>query len=309
MVEYDEQSNYCYFNPHTLEETAQYFLLGTLIGLAIYNGTILDIPFPPFLFKKLLRRDATTGHGDGDTIATTSNAMEYSLEDLGHWRPSLARGFRQLLEYDSSVEDDLALTFLIEVDRYGHHVSIPLAGTNPDKPVTNANRAQYVQAYMQYIMHDSVARQFEPFKRGFIAVCGGNALSLFQPEELELLVRGSDEGLDVDVLKAVSVYEGWSASNPADTVPVLRWFWKFFASLDHKDQRTLLGFITGSDRVPALGEANLIIKLQYGGEDNERFPVARTCFNALQLYSYDQEEILREKLWRAVTESEGFLLK
>lgn len=256
-----------------------------------------------------MRRDGSAAHGEGEAFATSSNATDCSINDFAQWRPSLAHGFRQLLQYDGDVENDLALTFTLETDRYGQLTSVPLAGKSADTPVTNENREQYVRAYMSFMMHDSVSRQYEPFKRGFFAVCGGNALSLFQPEELELLVRGSDEALDIDVLKAVSVSEGWSFVDATAHEPVLGWFWDFFASLQYKDQRRLLGFITGSDRVPALGEANLVIKLQYGGGDPMRLPVARTCFNALQLPSYASEQDLREKLWQAVTESEGFLLK
>ncbi len=36
---------------------------------------------------------------------------------------------------------------------------------------------------------DSIARQFGPFRRGFLRLCGGAALRWFSPSELELLVR------------------------------------------------------------------------------------------------------------------------
>ena len=37
--------------------TEEYMLLGKLMGLAVYNGVILDIQFPTVLFKKLLNED------------------------------------------------------------------------------------------------------------------------------------------------------------------------------------------------------------------------------------------------------------
>ena len=33
-----------------------YALIGILCGLAIYNGTIIDLPFPLALYKKLLNK-------------------------------------------------------------------------------------------------------------------------------------------------------------------------------------------------------------------------------------------------------------
>lgn len=134
-------------------------------------------------------------------------------------------------------------------------------------------------------------------------------MSLFGPEEIELLVRGSDEPLDVQALKAVAIYDGWSSSNPAETDVVVRWFWSFFEKLSPLEQRMLLSFITGSDRIPAMGATNLTIKVVCLGGDSDRFPVARTCFNQICLWKYKRREKLEKLLWRAVSESEGFGLK
>lgn len=51
---YDE-SRLLWFNALTFEDDmAMYGLIGILCGLAIYNGTIIDLPFPLALYKKLL---------------------------------------------------------------------------------------------------------------------------------------------------------------------------------------------------------------------------------------------------------------
>ena len=68
-------------------------------------------------------------------------------------------------------------------------------------------------------------------------------------------------------------------------------------------------FITGSDRVPAIGSATMKFKITYGGEDCDRFPQAHTCFNQLVLYRYRGKDRLKDMLFRAVYESEGFGLK
>lgn len=244
--------------------------------------------------------------------------LQYTLEDLAEWRPSLARGLRQLLKYDGNVKDTFCRDFCIEVERYGSTSQIELCPNGARRAVTNANRHEFVDLYIRYLLDTQVARQYEPFKRGFFTVCGGNALSLFQPEEIELLVRGSDEPLDVPSLKAVAIYEGWhvgsgearrAITNPAKQLPLLRWFWDFFCDAAPGDQRKILSFITGSDRIPAVGAANLVIKVCFGGKDASRFPIARTCFNQLLLFKYESREELERKLWMAVCESEGFGLK
>ncbi|KAH0544830.1 hypothetical protein FGG08_001059 [Glutinoglossum americanum] len=306
MFVYDEDSHHCYFNPNSFETSDQFFLVGVVLGLAIYNSTILDVALPPFAFKKLL---ASAPSLSGPTTFSFRPAPSYTLEDLRELRPSLANGLRQLLEFDGNVEETFCRDFVAEVDRYGQVMQIPLCPGGETRSVTNASRQEFVDLYIHYLLDTSVARQFEPFKRGFYTVCGGNALSLFRPEEIELLVRGSDEPLDILSLRAVAIYENWGIVSPGDTEPLIRWFWEFFETANPRNQRKLLGFITGSDRIPAMGTTSLVIKIVCLGEDSERFPVARTCFNALCIWRYRTRDKLERKLWTAVTESEGFGLK
>lgn len=302
---YDDDSQYCYFNPYCFESSEQFFLVGVLLGLAIYNSTILDVPLPPFAFKKLL---ASAPPGGVHTSSTPRLPFVYTLEDLAEYRPALAKGLRSLLEYDGDVEDVFCRDFVVEMDRYGQNIEVPLCSNGKQRPVTNRNRREFVDLYVRYLLDTAVSRQFEPFKRGFFTVCGGNALSLFRPEEIELLVRGSDEPLDINSLRAVATYEHWSCPEP-EKEPVVVWFWEFFSCVSPQHQRKILSFITGSDRIPAMGATNLIIRLVCLGSDTSRFPTARTCFNMVALYRYSTKEEFQEKFWRAVIDSEGFGLK
>ena len=265
---YDEDSSFCYFNPYCFESSEQFFLVGILLGLAIYNSAILDVAFPPFAFKKLLASAPAT---NTPHTATPKVAPVYTLEDLAEIRPALAKGLRQLLEYDGDVEQTFCLDFVAQTDRYDETVSVPLCPSGERKPVTNSNRREYVELYIRYLLDTAVARQYEPFKRGFFTVCGGNALSLFRPEEIDLLIRGSDEPLDITALKAVAVYENWASNRPAEDEPQVRWFWQTFERANPKDQRKLLAFITGSDRIPAMGATNLVLKIvKMGGPPGRR---------------------------------------
>ena len=123
------------------------------------------------------------------------------------------------------------------------------------------------------------------------------------------MVRGSDEALDIGSLKVVAEYDNWGVPNPAETEPIIQWFWETFESATPNDQRKLLLFITGSDRIPAMGAASLTIRISCLGEDCGRYPTARTCFNVLTLWRYPTRRRLEELLWTAVYESEGFGLK
>ncbi|KAF9317747.1 putative E3 ubiquitin-protein ligase [Podila horticola] len=287
MFVYDDQSSYCWFNPASFESLDQFYLVGVVIGLAIYNSTILDLPLPLAVYKKLLNTPVT-------------------LEDLATFRPDLAKGFDQLLNYeDDDVEDVFCLNFVGSYEAYGESVEVPLMPDGGNIPVTNHNKQQYVERYANFIMNSSISDQFESFRRGFYLVCGGHALSLFRPEEIEFLVRGSAEPLDIDQLRSVTVYEGFN-----DEHEVIKNFWSIFKEFDDKNQRRLLQFITASDRYPATGIANLSFKITcMGSHDSQRYPTTHTCFNQLCLYNYKGRDKLKNMLMRAMNESEGFGVK
>ncbi|KAG8531097.1 uncharacterized protein KY384_004454 [Bacidia gigantensis] len=303
---YDEDSQNCYFNSQTFETSDQFFLVGALLGLAIYNSTILDVALPPFAFRKLLASAPTY---TGPSTFSSRPIHASSLDDLAEFRPVLAQGLRKLLEYDGDVESTFLRDFVAATERYGQIQYVPLCHNGEHRPVTNSNRREYVDLYVRYLLDTSVSRQYDPFKRGFFTVCGGNALSLFRPEEIELLIRGSDEPLDVATIRAVAIYDGWGVGvEPADQIPV-KWFWEEFEGAQPKDQRKLLSFITASDRIPAMGATSLVIKIVCLGDYTKRYPIARTCFNMIGLYRYRSKEAFGSMLWRAVYEGEGFGMK
>jgi hypothetical protein len=61
----------------------------------------------------------------------------------------------------------------------------------------------------QWLLVDSISKQFNAFAKGFFSVCGGPALELFKPQELELLICGSPT-LDFHALEDVAILEDGS---------------------------------------------------------------------------------------------------
>jgi len=329
---YDQESKLCYFNPNTFETSDKYYLVGVLLGLAIYNSTILDVPLPTFAFRKLLASmpTASSSHSSSNSKPGTPGSshrpkMTYTLDDLAEYRPSLASGLQKLLEFDGDVESTYCWSFFVPIESYGKITTHPLIQNGKNKPVTNANREEFVRLYVHFLLDTAVTRQFEPFQRGFYTVCAGNALSLFRPEELSLLIRGSDSAtIDVETLRSVAQYENFRSSispyeiikSPGREVQVVRWFWEYFRTCPPPKQRRILQFITASDRVPAVGSAGLIIKIVAGGDgtgleqgEEMRFPVARTCFNQITLWGWKSRQALFEKWDLALEGCEGFGLR
>ena len=56
MFKYDRQLRTFWFNWTSMEAEHEFFLVGSVLGLAIYNGVILDVHFPMLVYKKLLNR-------------------------------------------------------------------------------------------------------------------------------------------------------------------------------------------------------------------------------------------------------------
>lgn len=199
MFKYDADSNLCWFNPGYQDvDGDEYFLVGVVVGLACYNAATLDIPLPTAVYKKLMNEPV-------------------GLEDLPF--PALARGLKQLLDYDGSdVEDVFCRSFVGEVDEWGEVREIELVPGGANKMVNNDNRQEFVERYTAFLLTTSIAEQFRAFSAGFSLVTSGNSLSLFKGEELELLVRGSDEPLDIDALRAVTQYHNWPGDGEHETV-------------------------------------------------------------------------------------------
>lgn len=59
MFSYDDDTQLFWFNSSSLENEAQYTLVGLVLGLAIYNNCILDVHFPMVVYRKLMGKKGT----------------------------------------------------------------------------------------------------------------------------------------------------------------------------------------------------------------------------------------------------------
>merc|ERR1719445_1190808 len=236
-----EDSNLIWFNPASFEDDSFYFLIGILCGLAIYNFTIVNVPFPLILYKKLLSEKVLH--------------FDYTLSDLAELNPTIARSLQQLLDYKGEdVEDVFCLQFSIGQNSFGEVVQVPLKPGGNDIPVTSENKTEYVKLYVDHVLAKSCSAQFEAFKKGFLKVVSGRVLQLFHPQELMALVVGN-ENYDWDLLEKLCEYkEGYSKDHE-----VIENFWEVFRELSDENKKKFLLFLTGSDRIPIAGMSSVKI--------------------------------------------------
>lgn len=287
MLIFQEETRTYWFDPGTFESDDAFFLLGLIVGLAVYNGVLLDLPLPLALYRRIL-------------------GLDVKLRDLKDIQPTLVKSLDQILQFSGpgSVEDVFCQTFSVPMVKGGQTVDVPLCPGGDDRVVTEDNRREFVDLYVKWWLIDSVEKQFEAFLKGLLTLCGGPALQLFSPTELERLVCGTP-CLDFEGLQKAAKYEGGFNANHR----VVRWLWFVVRSLPDEEKKSFLKFVTGSDRAPIGGLSNLRVVIQRDGADSSKLPTSHTCFNTLLLPSYSSREKLQDRLKLAILNAEGFGLE
>lgn len=284
---FNDATQESWFNPAALPGSErEYFLVGVLLGLAIYNGITLDVNLPITVYKKLL-------------------GLPVGLFDLREANPSLADGLEKVLAYaGEDLEDAFCLTMEASYESFGTTQTVELVPGGKTTSVTPANKYDYVEAYVDWYLNKSISAAFKEFMRGFVTVMSGASVALFRPDELELLVAGTPH-LDFVQLEKGTVYEGGYSSSH----PTVQAFWRVVHGLTADQQRKLLVFVTGCSKAPVGGLGKVAFKLQRAGPDTDNLPTASVCFHVLLLPEYASEDKLRERLSRAIEECSGFGLK
>ena len=133
----------------------------------MYNLIIIDLPFPLVLYKKLLRKG---------TI---------DLDDMKSLSPAMHRSLRSILDYQNDdLEDALSVTFTIDREFCGTVRNVELKPGGASIMVTQSNKQEFVELYIDYVFNKSCEKQFQAFSAGFRRVINSRPLELFYPDEL-----------------------------------------------------------------------------------------------------------------------------
>ena len=252
------------FHPNRLSgvnsEHLMFFkFIGRIIGKALYEGRVLDCHFSRAVYKNILGRSVSIK--DMETL------------DLDYYKSLL-----WMLEND--ITDIITESFSIETDAFGEKETIDLIPDGRNIPVTQENKEEYVQRVVEYRLVESVREQLDNFLKGFHEIIPPELISIFNEQELELLISGLPE-IDVDEWKNNTEYHNYSASSSQ-----IQWFWRAVRSFDKEERAKLLQFVTGTSKVPLNGFKELEgmngvskfnIHRDYGHKD--RLPSSHTCFN------------------------------
>lgn len=260
--------------------------VGRVIGKAIYDGRLLDAYFTRSFYKHILGR-----------------AVDY--RDVEAIDPEYYKSLVWMLEND--ITDIIDLTFSVETDDFGNMKTIDLLPNGREIPVTEENKQEYVRLITEQKLTVAIKDQINAFLDGFHDIISEQLISIFNEQELELLISGMPD-IDIDDWKNNTEYQGYTQASPQ-----INWFWRAVRSFDQEERAKLLQFATGTSKVPLEGFAHLQgsggtqkfqIHCQYS---TNRLPSAHTCFNQVDLPQYESYEGLRANLLTAIREcSTGF---
>ncbi|XP_014682029.1 PREDICTED: apoptosis-resistant E3 ubiquitin protein ligase 1-like [Priapulus caudatus] len=169
--------------------------------------------------------------------------------------------------------------------------------------VTNQNKLRYLNSLAQYRLATDVQQEVEYFLKGLNDLIPDNLLSIFDENELELLMCGTGN-FSISEFKQHHIVNGSSYEHKK----VLDWFWTLVASFTEEEMARLLQFTTGCSQLPPGGFSELIPKFQISATPAfGTLPTAHTCFNQLCLPDYNSLEDFQRALLLAINEgSEGF---
>ncbi|XP_048321213.2 E3 ubiquitin-protein ligase UPL6 [Ziziphus jujuba] len=272
------------------EQHLQFFhFLGTLLAKAMFEGILVDIPFATFFLSKLKQK------------------YNY-LNDLPSLDPELYRHLIFLKHYKGDISA-LELYFVIVNNEYGEQTEEELLPGGKNQRVTNENVIPFIHLVANHRLNFQIRQQSSHFLRGFQQLIQKDWIDMFNEHELQLLISGSLESLDVDDLRSHTNYAGGYHSEHY----VIEMFWEVVKNFSLENQKNFLKFVTGCSRGPLLGfrylEPLFCIQRAAGSASEEaldRLPTSATCMNLLKLPPYRSKEQLEKKLLYAINADAGF---
>ncbi|GLT31999.1 hypothetical protein SLA2020_066960 [Shorea laevis] len=263
-----------------------FHILGTFLAKAMYEGILVDLPLANFFLSKLKQK------------------YNY-LIDLSSLDPELYRHLIFLKNYEGDISE-LELYFIIVNNEYGEQRVEELVPGGKNLRVTKDNVIEYIYLVCNYRLNLQIQKQSSHFLGGFLQLMQKHWINMFNDHELQLLISGSPQSLDVDDLRLHSNYTGGYHSGHC----IIKMFWEVLESFSLENKKKFLKFVTGCCRGPSLGFKYLepSFCIQRAACTLDRLPTSATCVNRLKLPPYTSKEDLEKKLLDAINANAGFEL-
>jgi hypothetical protein len=266
--------------------------VGRVMGLAVLHGKCMGLSFPLVVYRFLL-------------------FDECNVRDMMDLDPVFFKSIFNLRKGGDPKFLYLTFTFTGRVNGRVE-TGVPMKENGENIEVIEGNLEEYIEKSVRFKVIYGRREQMEELRLGFWEIVDIPELKMFfTAEELKELIEGS-KAIDLDDWKKHSVFEDFGD----EEAKYRKWFWDAVESLSEDQRRKLLGFVTGSSKVPVGGFSQLsrffggrppfIIKKHSKKVEKGYLPIAHTCFNIIELPGCESYEELREKLVKIAAHSRGF---
>ena len=266
-----------------------YYFLGRILGKALYENLLVELPFASFFLSKIL----SCYRGDVD------------IHHLASLDPSMYKNLLYLKAYEGDVSE-FGLDFTVINNTLGEVQTEELKSGGREIPVTKSNRIEYIHLMADYRLNKQIRHQVTAFREGLASVLRMDWLRMFNSAELQVLISGAPVPIDVKDLKEHTSYLGGYSENHH----VIKTFWTVVEKFTDEQRKKLLKFVTSCSKPPMLGFKDLDppFTITSGGKDLSRLPTASTCMNLLKLPEFKDEKMMAEKLTYSLEAEAGFEL-
>ncbi|CAH6718493.1 probable E3 ubiquitin-protein ligase Hul5p [[Candida] jaroonii] len=262
--------------------------LGSIIGKCLYESVLIDVSFAPFFLNKW---------------CTSKNVMKNSINDLRSLDEELFLNLMKLTKMNSEELEFLDLDFTIDEKIDGKSHVVELMKNAGNLKVTTSNKLNYIHQIANFKLNTSLNIQSKYFLEGLCEIISADWLKMFDFNELQMLISGSEYNIDLDNWKQNVEYGGYLENDLT-----IKYFWEVIEEMTPKERSKLLKFVTSVARPPLLGFEVLNPKfgIRNSGREKERLPTASTCVNLLKLPDYQNKELIRSKLLYVIEIDSGF---
>jgi hypothetical protein len=287
------------------DHVSYFALLGRIAGIALYHREAIPAPWSTAFVKVVLGYPLTPDDLESVDPDAYQQKVVYIRDGVYASRDGMAL-------------QDLELTFEVELE-FNDYSSVKrkrdteeLKPKGAAVPVTEENKAEYLQLFVEFRLLRGIQKQIAAFKEGLAIYVPPAIATALQarctPADIQLMLCGVAE-IDVDEWQASARYAGFAADSAE-----VGWFWAVVREMSAAQRGKLLLFCTGAASAPAAGFQNLMgyqgaqhrFQLQLVDGGVGRLPVSHTCFNTLDLPRYESQVQTRTQLLASMSLARGF---
>jgi len=221
--------------------------LGRLLGKAVFDRQLVDIPLSKLLLKHMLGQNigaasipsaakdlsiggspsklppnqspAKSSHnmGEGKEKDTEAEILTLDiLEEMKDLDSELHNSLLWMLEND--IANVIYENFVVNVTEAGVTKEVALCPNGENREVTDENKEEYVRLLTQWKTHYAVSALLDPFLAAFHELVSLKNLRdcEIEPHELDLMLNGKPI-VDVEELRAYCIYQGGGKVESVDT--------------------------------------------------------------------------------------------